>query len=547
MKACIIQPYYSFDHAKLEECFDGMMKIIDSCDDSMDLIVLPEYCDIPAATENAEQFHQSIEKYNDAVYKKVSETARRCNAIVFANFGFKSESGWRNTIYAFDRTGNVVGKYFKAHPAPSEVKTPAQGGNGMDCSYSYHYEKPYTVEIEGIRFGFMTCYDFYMYEEFAALARENVDIIIGCSHQRTDTHNTLETIGKFLCYNTNAYLIRSSVSLGADSELCGCSMMVNPKGETLVNMKNDVGLAVCEINPHLKHYKPAGFRGKPKAHYEYIEEGRRPWLYRPAGSMMIPDEQTLPYPRICAHRGFSTVAPENSMPAFGAAVALGADEIEFDLWATKDGELVSIHDSNLDRVSDGTGNVWDYTLEELKQFDFGCKTAEQYAGLEIITFEDILKKFACTAIFNIHMKIWDMNSPEPQYERIAALLRQYGCEHHCYMMSTSDKCLAEFHEVAPDIERCVGWDGEEHDMRRMVYRAIKLGVKKIQLFKPFFNQDSIDYAHLNGIRCNVFWAYDPQEACRYIDMGIDTVLTNDYLQVSNAVKNHMKKQQKCRI
>ena len=75
MKACIIQPYYSFDPSKLEECYEGMMKIIDSCDDSMDLIVLPEYCDIPAATENAEQFHQSIEKYNDAVYKKVSETA----------------------------------------------------------------------------------------------------------------------------------------------------------------------------------------------------------------------------------------------------------------------------------------------------------------------------------------------------------------------------------------------------------------------------------------------------------------------------------------
>ena len=174
--------------------------------------------------------------------------------------------------------------------------------------------------------------------------------------------------------------------------------------------------------------------------------------------------------------------------------------------------------------------------ENAEQFDFGCKTAEPYAGLEIITFEDILKKFACTVIFNIHMKIWDMNSAEPQYERIAALLRQYGCEHHCYMMSTSDKCLAEFHEVAPDIERCVGWDGEKHDMRRMVDRAVKLGVKKIQLFKPFFNQDSIDYAHANGIRCNVFWADDPQEACRYIDMGIDTVLTNDYLQISNAVK-----------
>ena len=45
MKACIIQPYYSFDHTKIEECFEGMMKIIDRCDDSMDLIVLREIRD----------------------------------------------------------------------------------------------------------------------------------------------------------------------------------------------------------------------------------------------------------------------------------------------------------------------------------------------------------------------------------------------------------------------------------------------------------------------------------------------------------------------
>ena len=58
----------------------------------------------------------------------------------------------------------------------------------------------------------------------------------------------------------------------------------------------------------------------------------------------------MSYPSLCAHRGFSSVAPENSMPAFGAAVALGAEEIEFDLWSTKDGVLVSCHDETLERA-----------------------------------------------------------------------------------------------------------------------------------------------------------------------------------------------------
>ena len=545
MKACIIQPFYSFDPNDLDKCFADMMKIVDRCDETMDLIVMPEYCDIPSDVKDAAQFNASIEKYNGAVMKKAVETARRCRAIVFANFGYRTENGWRNTTYAFDREGNVVGKYFKAHPAPSEVKTPTEGGNGMDCTYSYHYEKPYTVEVEGIRFGFMTCYDFYMYEGFASLARQNVDVIIGCSHQRTDTHNALDLIGRFLSYNTNAYLVRSSVSLGENSEICGCSMIVSPRGEMLVNMKNDVGFATCEIDPHDKYFKPAGYKGKPKSHYEYIDEGRRPWLYRPGGSMMIPNDTYLPYPRICAHRGFSTIAPENSMPAFGAAVALGAEEIEFDIWSTKDGELVSIHDSSLDRVSTGSGRIWDHTLEELQSVDFGVKKDEHFTGLKIVKFEDILKKFACTTIMNIHVKIWDeeyyrkgVDAPDPQYEKIAALLRQYDCEHHCYMMTVSDKCSREFHEIAPDISRCVGWDGDK-DPLSMPRRAIALGAEKIQLFKPYFDQSSVDLAKANGILCNVFWADDPDEACRYIDMGIDTILTNDYLRVSNAVRAHV--------
>ena len=106
--------------------------------------------------------------------------------------------------------------------------------------------------------------------------------------------------------------------------------------------------------------KPAGFGGSnkpPQPHYEYVDAGRRPWLYRNSGASVVRTDDDMPYPRLCAHRGFNTVAPENSMPAFGAAIALGAEEIEFDLRTTKDGVIVSIHDYLLDRVSDGEGNI----------------------------------------------------------------------------------------------------------------------------------------------------------------------------------------------
>ena len=536
MKVCVIQPHYSFDERDVDSCLGGLLGLLDQCDESLDLIVLPEYSDAPADVKGKDGFYTAFDKYNSTLLQKAAETAKRCRALLFVNAGFKTEGGIRNTTYAIDREGNIVGRYFKAHPAPSEVKTDAEGGHELDVAYSYEVASPYILEIEGLRFAFLTCYDFYFYENFAKIARENVDIIIGCSLQRTDSHDALSIINRFLCYNTNAYLIRASVSLGETSELCGSSMVVSPKGEMLLNMKSRVGLGICEIEPHDKFFKPAGHMGSLKSHYEYIEEGRRPWLYRNGGASVSLFDGIMKYPRICAHRGFNTVAPENSMPAFGAAVALGADEIEFDIWSTKDNVLVSCHDSTLERVSDGSGKIYEHTYEELLRLDFGAKHGEKFKGLRIPTFEEILQKFAGRVIMNIHVKIWDLGFEDLMIDKIVGLVRKYDCEKHVYFMTSNDESHRKVKERYPDVKICVGWDRNKDDSLAIVDRAIALGAYKVQLFKPYFDQETVDKAHAHGILCNVFWADDPEEARRYFEMGIDTVLTNDFLTVYNATK-----------
>lgn len=537
MKVCVIQPYYSKKSDDIESCFRGMLELMDACDDSLDLIVLPEACDVPAAVADNALYAELRLKYNEIFDKKAKELAIRCGAMVFANYLYPSETGMRNTTYAINPRGEVVGKFFKAHPAPSEEKREMNGEKLIDCSYSHSYAEPYVLDYGGLRYAFLTCYDFYMYEMFPAIARMKPDIIIGCSHQRTDGHDWLETVGKFLCYNTNAWLVRASVSLGEESEVGGCSMVVSPDGRMVMNLKSRIGAGICDIEPSEKFYKSAGFFGEKKAHWEYIEDGRRPWLYRPGGSMMVADDSRMPYPRVCAHRGFSAALPENTLPAYGAAVALGADEIEFDIWSTKDGELVSCHDRRLDRTSDGTGLISDYTYAELLRLDFGRKKDQRFRGLQIATFEEILRKFSCTAIMNIHVKIWDNKDADPQYERIAGLIRKYGCERHCYMMSGNDGALAAFRKIAPDIHICMGAGKRKWEI---VERAIKIGAEKVQLFKPYFNQAMIDKAKAHGILCNVFYADDPDEAETYVRMGVDTVLTNNYLEVANRIKGKKK-------
>lgn len=536
MKTAIIQPAYSLAYDNVEACFRNLLALLDQCDSSMDLIVLPEYSDVPGNIRDQEEYLHWVNKNHAVLMEKVSETAVRCQALVFVNAACETPEGYRNTTFAVDKTGTIIGKYFKAHPAPSEVKAPELGGIGLDVAYSYAFHEPYILEVDGVRYGFMTCYDFYFYEAYARLAKEKVDIIIGTSLQRTDSHQALEIIGKFLSYHTNAYLVRASVSLGEHSEVGGSSMIVAPDGTMLTNMKSDVGIAVCNIDPKAKYYKAAGFGGKTKSHYEYIEEGRRPWNYRPAGSAIIQNNDLMQYPRVCAHRGFSAVAPENSMPAFGAAIALGAEEIEFDLWPTKDGEIVSCHDSTLDRVSTGTGKIYEHTYAELKQFDFGVKFDEKYKGLQIVRFEEILQKFAAHTIMNIHVKPLSLEEPYPVeiIRKIVALIRKYDCEKYVYFMLEPDEHIRQFKAYAPDIPVCVG-----HLSARpwsIVDRAIALKAEKVQLFKPYFNQEMIDLAHKNGIICNVFWSDDVEETKKFIEMGIDTILSNNYNIIAQTVK-----------
>ncbi len=125
---------------------------------------------------------------------------------------------------------------------------------------------------------------------------------------------------------------------------------------------------------------------------------------RPSGPAVWLGHSQTPYPRFCAHRGLNTIAPENTMPALAAAVALGAEEIEFDLWASKDGELIVTHDPTVDRTSDGHGQIWDLTYEEISKLDTGSYFSPHLRGLRFLRFEEVLNQFAHQVIMNIHIK-----------------------------------------------------------------------------------------------------------------------------------------------
>ena len=97
----------------------------------------------------------------------------------------------------------------------------------------------------------------------------------------------------------------------------------------------------------------------------------------------------------------------------------------------------------------------------------------------------------------------------------------------------NDAVLSQLKTLAPDICRCCG--GGDAPLE-MVERGLKYGCKKIQLVNWAFNKEMIDKAHENGMRCTIFWADETEQAKKYLDMGVDVILTNDYQRISQIIK-----------
>ncbi|HWR21971.1 MAG TPA: glycerophosphodiester phosphodiesterase family protein [Feifaniaceae bacterium] len=276
-------------------------------------------------------------------------------------------------------------------------------------------------------------------------------------------------------------------------------------------------------------------------------------------------------PLLCAHRGFNAVAPENTLPAFAAAVMAGAGEIELDLWPTADGEIVVCHDPTVDRTTDGKGAIGALTYGEIAKLDAGIPFSPVWKGTRIPLFEEVLDRFANRTVMNIHIKslgkrknvseamlrrgkellrlypgggtvalkdnmqrliipeekAWEDDGNLPVYDpgvfrRIAGLVGKYGCRDAVYFTGEKD-VLITAERIAPDIARCCL---EGHMNYTIVENALRYRCSRVQFCKTCLTRDMIAQAHASGLLCNLFWSDDTEETRRFFDEGIDVILTN---------------------
>ena len=155
---------------------------------------------------------------------------------------------------------------------------------------------------------------------------------------------------------------------------------------------------------------------------------------------------------IFAHRGVSAHYPENTRAAFLATSKLPITGVEFDVHLITDGELVVIHDETINRTSNGTGYVRDYTLHQLRAFEYGSWFSEAFVDETILTLGEVLELFKGTHhVINIELKT-DVFPYEGIELRVIKEIAAHQMTERVIISSFNHESIQRVSQLAPYIE-----------------------------------------------------------------------------------------------
>ncbi|MBA2443110.1 MAG: glycerophosphodiester phosphodiesterase [Rubrobacter sp.] len=244
------------------------------------------------------------------------------------------------------------------------------------------------------------------------------------------------------------------------------------------------------------------------------------------------------WPVNVAHRGASAQAPENTLEAFRAAEASGAGGLELDVHITRDGEAVVIHDSSLNRTTDGAGLVREKTLQELRSFDAGYRFTgdggQSYPHrdrkVRMPTLGEVLEEFPGVTV-NIEIK----EAPPGGEGAVLEAIERAGAEDRVLVAAERLAVIERFREVSGGRVATAASRREIatfylmsrlrlEGLLRPRYQSLQVPVDfgRREIVTPRF----VEAAHGRGVRVDVWTINDAPEMQRLLDLGVDSIMTD---------------------
>jgi len=241
-------------------------------------------------------------------------------------------------------------------------------------------------------------------------------------------------------------------------------------------------------------------------------------------------------PLVVAHRGSSLSAPENTMAAFRLAVDAGADMIEFDVRMTRDFELVVHHDRSLGRTSDGSGRVWDLTLEELRETDAGSWHSRRFAGERIPTLRQVLDELPRSVGLDIEVKTdGDRRRGVALPESVLLLVREARREGSVVVSSFDHRFLRRLHHLDPSLRLGALLLPVRDGFRSPSQIARRTGASMFICSRTQLRARHVRDARRAGLSVAVYGVNTAADLAKALHAGVQAVITDNPARIIRAL------------
>jgi len=220
---------------------------------------------------------------------------------------------------------------------------------------------------------------------------------------------------------------------------------------------------------------------------------------------------------ITAHRGSSMDAPENTISAINLAIQDKADYVEIDVQQTKDGKLVVLHDSNLQRVAGVAQNIWELDYEEVRQLDVGSWFDSKFAQQRVPCLEEVIQTAKGKIKLNIELKL---NGHEQELAaQVVKLVDEQKFAQQCVISSADYHALLQVKEINPQIATGL-------IMTRASVKADEFKVDFYSVQPSVATIEFINQAHAQGKEIHVWTINELTQMETFLSRRVDNIITD---------------------
>ena len=236
-------------------------------------------------------------------------------------------------------------------------------------------------------------------------------------------------------------------------------------------------------------------------------------------------------PKIIAHRGGAKLAPENTLAAFKNAISIGVDMIEIDVHLSKDSNIIVIHDATLNRTTDGTGEIKNLSLAEIKNYDAGSWFSKDFDNEKVPTLSEVLETINGKVVLLIEIKDGDERYPGLE-KKIVEAVKNHDAVKWVIIQSFNKNSIIRIKKIYPELVTFY-LSGKTFDQ---FYSEILEKMKSNEKIEKQFDGIAASHSLLDANKVVILHKADfkvftytvnkPQEMKNNIDIGVDGIITD---------------------